>query len=69
MESGLEREHIVELLEQNSAVMKEDLALIGAGTIKLALFGADVTHDHYERLRAVLRRNEEIIDALRGGDE
>ena len=69
MESGLEREHIVELLEENSAVIGEDLALIGAGTIKLVLFGADVTHDHYARLRTVLRRNEAIIDALKGCDE
>lgn len=69
MENGLEHEHIVELLEENSAVIREDLSLIGAGTIKLVLFEADVTHDHYARLRTVLRRNEAIIDALKGSDE
>jgi hypothetical protein len=54
---------IVELLLQNAAIIREDLALLAAGTIKLTVFGTDVSQDHAGRLKANLDRLEAVLDA------
>ena len=55
---------VAELLTQNAAVLREDLALMTAGTIKLTVFGADVTHDQAARLQGNLDRLETALAAL-----
>lgn len=59
----LNRADVLELLHQNAATLREDLALLKAGTIKLTVFGADVTIDHVARLKANLDRLEAILGA------
>jgi hypothetical protein len=59
----LDHGRIVELLMQNAAIIREDLALLAAGAIKLTAFGTDVSHDHAGRLKANLDRLEAVIDA------
>jgi len=63
MEVVLDRDQVVELLTQNAATLREDLALMEAGTIKLSVFGTDVSHDHARRLRANLLRLESVLHA------
>ena len=53
--------NVAKLLTQNAAVLREDLALMEAGTIKLTVFGADVTHDQAARLRGNLGRLETAL--------
>ena len=58
---------VVELCSQNAYVLKEDLALMESGSIKIQVFGADATKEQAARLRANLSRLQEIIDGF-GGD-
>lgn len=55
--------HIMDLLSQNEAVLREDLALMESGTIKMMVFGADVTDDQAARLMGNLRRIEAALEA------
>ena len=59
---------VVELLAQNAAVIREDLALLEAGTIRMTVFGADVTHDHAGRLKGNLDRLEAVLEAYGHGE-
>ena len=52
---------VVELCAQNAYVLKEDLALMESGAIKIHVFGADATEEQAGRLRANLSRLQEII--------
>jgi hypothetical protein len=58
---------VVALCEQAAYFLSEDLSLIDGGDLKLQLFGADVTDEQAERMRANLARLQEIIDGC-GGD-
>ena len=69
LEDALDHGRIVELLLQNAAIIREDLALLGAGTIRLTVFGTDVSHDHAGRLKANLDRLEAVIDAYEQIDD
>lgn len=53
---------VVALCEQATYFLREDLALIESGDLKLHLFGADVTDEQAERMRANVGRLQEIID-------
>ena len=53
---------VVALCEQNAYFLREDLALIEAGDLKLLLFGADVTEEQADRMRASISRLQEIVD-------
>jgi len=53
---------VVALCEQAAYFLSEDLSLIDGGDLKLHLFGADVTEEQAERMRANLARLQEIID-------
>lgn len=52
---------VVALCERNAYVLREDLALMQSGQLKLFLLDADVTDDYAERLGKNLQRLEEII--------
>jgi hypothetical protein len=60
----LNRNRIIALLEKNFAMIEEDLALLDSGTIRISIFGVDVTHDHYARLKAIGVRNREAVQLL-----
>ena len=53
---------VVALCEQAAYFLREDLNLLEAGQLKLQLFGADVTEQHADRMKAHLSRLQEIID-------
>jgi hypothetical protein len=58
----MEANRIVALCEQVAYFLREDLTLIEAGHLRLQLFGADVTHEQANRMRANLARLEDIIE-------
>lgn len=62
-EVALDNGRVIELLSQNAAILREDLTLLAAGTIKLSVFGTNVTHDHASRLKANLTRLEAVLEA------
>ena len=53
---------VIALCEQAAYFLREDLALIESGDLKLRLFDADVTDEQAGRMKANLSRLEEIID-------
>jgi hypothetical protein len=53
---------VVALCERAAYFMREDLTLIESGHLKLQLFGADVTQEHADRMKARLSLLEEVID-------
>lgn len=58
---------VVELCSLIAAVLREDLALLESGTLKVQMFGADVTDEMAARLRINLSRLQTIIeDQLNG---
>jgi hypothetical protein len=57
---------VVALCEQAAYFLREDLSLMESGDLKLLLFGADVTEEQAERMRANLWRLQEIIDGCGG---
>jgi len=63
MEVALDRAQVIELLSHSAAAIREDLALMESGTIKVAVFGADVTHDQAGRMKVNLTRLEAILEA------
>jgi hypothetical protein len=54
---------ILELCRTNADVLREDLALMEAGRLKLLALGADATREQMARLRANLSRLQQIMDA------
>ena len=67
MRVGLAASEVVELCSVNAAVLREDLALMESGTLKVQMFGADVTDEMAARLRINLSRLQTIIqDQLNG---
>jgi hypothetical protein len=57
---------VLALCEQAAYFLREDLSLIENGDLKLVLFGADVTDEQADRMRANLSRLQEIIDGCGG---
>ena len=55
-------EEVVELCRQNAAVLREDIALMEAGRLRLLALGSDATSEQVARLRANLSRLQQIID-------
>ena len=53
---------VVALCEQAAYYLREDLHLIEGGDLTFQLFGADVTDEEANRMRAILARLQEIID-------
>ena len=62
----LAAKEVVELCSLNAAVLREDLALMESGTLKVQMVGADVTDEMAARLRANLSRLLNIIEELNG---
>ena len=60
----LAAKELVELCSLNAAVLREDLALMESGTLKVQMVGADVTDEMAARLRANLSRLRDIIEEL-----
>jgi hypothetical protein len=57
----LDPARVIELLSQNAFVLKEDLALMDAGRIRVQAFGVDVTREQSARLKANLERLEAVL--------
>jgi hypothetical protein len=55
---------VVALCERAAYVLQEDINLVEGGDLKLILFGADVSDEQADRMRANLSRLQEIIDAF-----
>ena len=53
---------VVALCEQNAYVLREDLALMQSGQLRLLLLDADVTDEYAKRLGKNLQRLEEVIE-------
>ena len=53
---------VVELCDLGAALIRQDLALIEAGTIKFQVHGADATEEVAPRIRVVLSYLQKIID-------
>ena len=54
-------EEIVDLLSLNAAILRDNIALMEAGTLRCESFGANVTREQAAQLAANLARLEVII--------
>jgi hypothetical protein len=55
------RARLIELLSQNACVLREDLDMLDAGTVRIKAFGVDVTREQASRLKANLKRLEQVL--------